>query len=714
MNAPLNVAFLWHMHQPYYKNTETNKFVLPWVRLHGVKDYYDMVSLLDKYPKIKQNFNLVPSLLLQLEEYIAGATDVFQDLSIKPAAELSETERIFVLFNFFMANWETMICPYPRYHELLEKRGENSHPDQLKHTHTAFSVQEIRDLQVWFNLTWIDTDFLVMFPELSIIKQKGENFTEEEKLIVMKRHMDILKLIIPKYKEMAKKGRIEISATPFYHPILPLVFDTETAKVGLPEIPLDFRFKHPEDARAQIKKSVDFFKDRFGMAPAGFWPAEGAVSSETAELFAQQGVNWIATDEQILFESLNMAGTPAMGPDTIYKPYIIKTNGGEINIVFRNHYLSDLVGFSYTSWNPMDAASHFINELYNIKNSLPEGKPYFVSIILDGENAWEYYSNDGKDFLNALYEKLSANKDFNSVTLGEAVAQYSEKPTLSKLWPGSWIDHNFYIWIGHADDRDAWRLLNKTREDLVKWQSENPKETEKLSKAWEEIYVGEGSDWNWWYGDDHSSKNDAEFDNLYRLHLINVYIITGQKIPNELYMPISKAENIFETLPTRFISPVIDGAITSFFEWKGSGIFDLTKEGGAMHKTEKLVKALRYGFDMENFYINIDSGGGEKQGSVVEIKFLEENKTADIRFTMNEKKAITLNMEEEGIQHAWGKIFEAKIPFASMKKLMNKNGEMKFHVYILNNGEVVQRIPEKGIVKIIKPDARFKAYNWIA
>src|SRR5208337_297271 len=227
MQNPLKITFLWHMHQPYYKNVETNKFILPWVRLHGVKDYYDMVSILDKYPAIKQNFNLVPSLLLQIEEYINGTTDIFWDMSCKRPEDLNDDERVFVLFNFFMANWETMVYPYRRYSFLLKKRGENSHPDELKKTHKKFTAQEMRDLQVWFNLTWIDADFLEIFPELKRIKEKEENFTEEEKNTVLARHIDILKMIIPKYKEAQNRGQIEISTTPFYHPILPLVYDTK-------------------------------------------------------------------------------------------------------------------------------------------------------------------------------------------------------------------------------------------------------------------------------------------------------------------------------------------------------------------------------------------------------------------------------------------------------------------------------------------------------
>src|ERR1035437_5018343 len=378
MKQPLQITFLWHMHQPYYKNIETDKFILPWVRLHAVKDYYDMAAILDNYPKIKQNFNLVPCLLLQIDEYLNGTTDVFMDVSLKSAASLTEEERIFVIYNFFMANWETMIFPYPRYSYLLKKRGENSHPDEIKKTHILFTVDEIRDLQMWFNLTWIDPVFLKMYPELDRLKKKGENFTEEEKNYCINSHLEIMKLIIPKYRELQEKGRIEISTTPFYHPILPLVCNTDTAKTCMPKIALNLNFSHPEDADMQVKKAVDYYTEKFGTPPSGMWPSEGSVSTEAMGILAKNGIKWAATDEGILRESMYIDGIK-QGKDTIYKPYFVNTPSGPVNMVFRNHYLSDLIGFTYQGWNAKEAADHFIKELYNIKNSLDE-KAHAVNV----------------------------------------------------------------------------------------------------------------------------------------------------------------------------------------------------------------------------------------------------------------------------------------------------------------------------------------------
>jgi alpha-amylase/alpha-mannosidase (GH57 family) len=700
------------MHQPYYKNIETNKFILPWVRMHAVKDYYDMAAILDGYPKIKQNFNLVPSLLLQIEEYIAGTTDIFMDMSLKKAADLNEDERVFIIYNFFMANWETMVFPYQRYSFLLKKRGENTNPDEIRKIHKLFAEDEMRDLQAWFNLTWIDPVFLKMFPELKKIKDKGENFNEDEKNYIIKSHIEIMKLIIPKYREMHEKGQIEISTTPFYHPILPLIYNTDIARQCMPKMPrLDFNFSHPEDADAQISKAVSYFIRKFGAAPTGMWPSEGSVSEEALGLIAKNGIKWVATDEEIIGESLHLSGQHS-GKDMIYKPYVFNSVSGPVNMMFRNHYLSDLIGFSYAGWNCREAAAHFINELYKIKSSLDE-KEHCVNVILDGENCWEYYPNDGKDFLNALYQALSDNPEFEVVTIKEALEKFPEKTQIKKIFPGSWINHDFYIWIGHEDDRKSWKLLKRVRDDLAAWEDSHRKETEKLDKAWESIYTAEGSDWNWWYGDDHSSKNDSEFDNLYRLHLMNVYRIIGEKVPDELYVPISKMDNAFEIAPVKFITPEIDGYDSNFYEWKGAGLYDLTKEGGAMHKAVKLVQKLMYGFDKENLYIRLDASEKFKdlKGLTVEIRLAEAGKAGSLKFHIDGRKMEFHNIDSYGIDFAAGDIFEAKIPFARLGHLTDTK-EFKLLMFIIRDGQEVEKIPEKGVIMVQVPDEYFELYNW--
>ncbi len=710
MQGPLYVTFLWHMHQPYYKNIENNKFILPWVRMHAVKDYYDMVSILDRYPAVKQNFNLVPSLLLQIEEYIAGATDIFMDMTLKAPEELNDDEKVFILFNFFMANWNTMIYPYPRYAELLEKRGENTNPDEIKGMLSKFDSRDIRDLQVWFNLAWIDTDFFAMYPELNAIKEKGEDFTEEEKRAVIDSHIKIMKLIIPKYKEAQEAGRVELSTTPFYHPILPLVADTETAKICMPGIPLDFRFSHPGDASAQVKKGLEYFESRFGRRPAGMWPSEGSVSPAVMEILAENGVKWAATDENILKKSLEMAGQPVT-TDTIYRPYECKTEKGNVMMAFRSLHLSDLIGFNYQNWKAEDAAANFIHELHQIRNKL-DGGPYAVNIILDGENCWEYYYNDGKSFLNALYEGLSREADIKCVHIGELEGIFSDKPAIEKIYPGSWINHDFYIWIGHEEDKKSWKLLQKVRDDLAAWESQNQGEGDKLSKAWESLYIAEGSDWNWWYGDDHSSRNDNEFDNLYRLHLMNVYRAIGLEIPAILYEPIKRGETAFDVEPSMMISPDIDGRITDFYEWKGAGVYDLSKQGGAMHKADLIFESMHYGFDFDRFYIRLDPAQKEAvPGAGFAFSFKWADRQGKASFLNGVKSGEGINADAANF--SMGAIFEASFCFSCFENL-NEDEPIWLKIEITKAGSKAEDIPSHGYLKIMRPDRHFISKNWKA
>jgi alpha-amylase/alpha-mannosidase (GH57 family) len=715
MTQPVYITFTWHMHQPYYKNIENNKFILPWVRLHAVKDYYDMAAILDDFPGIKQNFNLVPSLLLQIEEYLSGVKDIFQEMSEKSASALNDDERVFILYNFFMANWDTMVLVYPRYAYLLKKRGENTNPDEIRKIHRLFTVEEMRDLQVWFNMTWIDPMFLGMFPKLKKLKDKGENFTEEEKSYVLESHLEIMRLIIPKYRQLKEKGSIEISTTPFYHPILPLINNTDVAKECMPEMPpLDFNFSHPEDASAQVKKAVAYHAEKFGAPAAGMWPSEGSVSEAVMDIIAANSIKWVATDEEILRQSLRLSGEKP-GNDDIYRPYTFSTPHGGVSMIFRNHYLSDLIGFSYQSWKPNEAAAHFMKELRHISANLGEG-PHMINIILDGENCWEYYANDGRDFLEALYAAISADGQFESATVSGALEKLAGSAVeLKKLYPGSWINHDFYIWIGHEDDRRSWKLLKKVRDDLSRWKDTHPAEKEKLAKAWESIYIAEGSDWNWWYGDDHSSKNDSEFDNLYRLHLMNVYRVIGENIPDELFVPIAKADLAFEIQPSMFLTPVIDGVNTHFYEWKGAGVIDLSKDGGAMHKTARIVKKLFYGFDTENLYIRLDTDGEAKNypGLSVEARFYSPEGGASLKFIAEGRAISAVNCGVGGVEFGIHDIFEAKIPFGSIKAVTSAE-DFNMLVFIHINGEEKEKVPEKGVIRVVMPDRFFELYNWKA
>ncbi len=557
---PLKVAFIWHLHQPYYKDIKTNRYLLPWVRLHALKDYYDMVAILDNYPGISMTFNLVPTLIEQLQDYSSNSVyDRHLFLTEKRADQLTSDEKLEIVRDFFMGNQATMIKPHSRFYQLLVRRGED--PEKFPQIAQRFSPQDFLDLQVWSNLVWFDPIFRKDAELAPLFKKKG-NFTEEDKKMMLSKQKSIIHSILPKYKELKDKGQIEITISPCCHPILPLICDTDIAKVSLPSISLPKnRFSHPEDALAQINCGVEFFERVFGGKPNGIWPSEGGVSEDIVPLIAQAGIKWAATDEEILYLSMKVEGfSNHYKNDLLYKPYEVTVKGSKLFFVFRDHLLSDLIGFVYSRWDPQKAADDLINRLLEIRKNLKEEEipESIVSIILDGENCWEYYRNDGNDFLNALYTGLSKEKSIQTTTVSKFLEETQVKSKLPSLYPGSWIDHNFKIWIGEPEDNLAWDLLSETRERLVEFQQRKGGDIpqEKLKAAWKEIYVAEGSDWCWWYGSTHSGPGSELFDLLFRSHLLSVYDIMELEPPETLFQSLRTAAKVLAIQePINFITP---------------------------------------------------------------------------------------------------------------------------------------------------------------
>ncbi len=614
---PLSIAFLWHMHQPYYKDLMTGNYFMPWVRLHAAKDYVDMILLLDEFPDIRMTVNLVPSLLEQVLDYVEhGATDVIWDLSIADPATMSEQEKCVLLERFFHAQYDNMIRPYPRYRQLYERRGEARSPEELRQIVRQFSEQAIRDLQVWYNLVWIDPLYVENDPQLQALYRKGRSFTEEEKRYVLAKHQHILREMIPAYKLRQDRGQIEISTTPFFHPILPLLCDTNLAHVARPELPLPKRpFQHPEDAHEHVQRAVEFYERLFGRRPRGMWPAEGSVAPQVIPIFAHYGIEWIASDEEVLAHSLgqtirrDLRGN-VLNADMLYRAYWVEHEGARLKIVFRDHHLSDLIGFQYAGWDPEDAAEDFVRRLEVIA-AMPErdDEEWVVPIILDGENCWEHYERDGLPFLRALYKRLSISGLLRTVTLGDYLEQHPPQRAIPRLFAGSWINHDFTIWIGHREDNRSWDYLHDVRDLIVRHIEEHRQELtpEQIELAWRSLFIAEGSDWNWWYGEDHSSGMDDLFDQLYRDHLAAACRAVGLEPPGFLRIPISRhvAPRPL-TEPVSFVTPNLDGIVTHFYEWYGAGHYDPALVSTAMHPGRMKLQHLYYGFDAKNLYFRID------------------------------------------------------------------------------------------------------------
>ncbi len=525
------LCFLWHMHQPFYKDLASGEYRLPWTRMHALKDYYGMVKILEKFPQIKQTFNLVPSMMVQVEEYARGeANDPFLKAALKPAESLTEQEQDFILRNFFMANHARMIYRYPRYGELF-----NRHEAEKAGGETSFGPQDFRDLQVLSQVAWFDEEFLEHDAEVRALVDKARDFSLEDQILMGRKQREILALVIPQYRKLASSGQIEISTTPYYHPILPLICDSDIAQVAHPHVPLPPRFRHPEDARTQLQRARDYVQQTFGVAPVGMWPSEGSVSDEALEIAAEVGFEWGATDNGVLERTLNRGASP----DVTYRPYQWSRDGHKLGMIFRDHLMSDLIGFVYSGMDAGSAARDFLHRIHdNCRGILAAGRDAMVPIILDGENAWEYYDRNGRPFFRELYAGIQNDPNLEAITVREAFQKMKPEPLLN-IFPGSWINANFDIWIGAEEDNKSWRLLLDARNAI---DAATHATASQRALAMEEMMIAEGSDWNWWYGPEHHSDNREEFDQIYRAHLTSVYSALGIPAPTELSQPIIRVE----------------------------------------------------------------------------------------------------------------------------------------------------------------------------
>ena len=640
--SPLKIAILWHMHQPNYEDPGQDRMVLPWVRLHALKDYLDMPLIASQFENVRTTFNLVPSLLDQLDLYVNGATDRHLELTQSDATQLAEEDKLEILHTFFQAHPERMIEPYPRFRSLYKKMRESSgQPVQA----SLFTSEEIRDIQVWSNLTWVDPTFRSEEPVRSLFA-KGQHYTEEDKISLLEWQRALMKRVVPTYRRLLDENRLEISFTPYYHPILPLLCDTDAAREAIAGISLpQVRFRHPEDARTQIAMACKRYEELFGRPLIGMWPSEGSVSEEAAGIIAEHGIKWIATDEEVLYQSLRKGGQTNIrgNPHAVYEYAGLK-------LFFRDHGLSDKIGFVYSAWSTERAIDDFFFHLKEIRRQrIKELDRTVVAIILDGENAWEYFPNDGYEFLNEFYRRISADPELNAVTMTEAAGGLSATP-LKSLFAGSWINHNFRIWIGHPEDNAAWDFLTAARDTLVRFQTENPAyDTEKISRAWQQIYTAEGSDWCWWYGDEHRGPHNSEFDRLFRRHLMAMYTILGLAVPVELHSPIQgDSSPLAITYPEAIVTPTIDGRVTHFYEWASSGTFDCRRIGGAMHQVSTVVSMIYFAYDRDNLYIRLDLGEIEhlqsQQKVTIEVR-LAADTVQRPEFDLNELRRQPLHSE---------------------------------------------------------------------
>lgn len=727
---PVSLALFWHQHQPYYPDDLTGETLMPWVRLHGTKDYIGMALHIKEVPEFRCSINLVPSLLIQIQRYLKGGSDKHLDASRLSADSLSEKEALFVIDNFFMCSEQTMIRPFERFRELYLKRafGRESGLHALK----RFTPQDLRDLQVWFNLTWMHELLFEQDPELQKFRQKARGYTEDEKGWLLDKQLEILGEIIPLHRELSEGGQVELTTTPFYHPILPLLWDKRSAREAMPGCPLPRHVQpYPADAIKQIQMGVALHTELFGMPPRGMWPSEGSVSNDIVGAILDAGIEWIATDEEILSRSTDgFVHRNEHGhinrPEMLFRPWHVDHGNRQLQIIFRDHGLSDLVGFQYQRNDPAWAADDLlakVKEIGRVVEGHNEQRPALVPIILDGENCWEYYPDGGVGFLRQLYRQAAADPLVNPVTVSQHLDQHPAAHRIGRLFAGSWINKDFYIWIGHQEDRDAWDLVHQTREFLHKSELADRFDKKRLEQAWTELYIAEGSDWYWWFGDDHSSAQDELFDELFRRHLRNVYTLLDEIPPSALLRPVAKVERRqLHTQPLGFQSIKVDGRF-SFFEWQQSGHHHAGSQRGTMTMvTESLIRDLYFGFDRTRLLIRCDTPTKAIDDLTMcdelRVRFVEPY-GLEVRVDLVNAPKVAAKIYQDGspltidgVHAAIDRIVEIAIPWTSLGCHM---GDMlQFAVELYENDESIGRVPSEGTIELVIPPKDFEFRNWQA
>lgn len=548
------VALLWHQHQPIYRDTRAKprgSYRRPWVRLHAIRDYYAMASTIAAHPAMRATINLTPSLGWQLEDYVErGATDRQLELARTPAEKLDDRARDELLESAFDLDYANQVAIHPRFRDIHAKWK----------AHARLGLDDLRDLQMWASLAWFGIEMrqrpvtLVTGEVVDVHRfvQRGSGFRHADVEAMIAEQYKVMRAVLPLHRSLQDAGRIEVATSPFFHPILPLLLDTSRASVDRAGTSLPRRFAHPDDADEQVARAVAWYERTFGRPPSGMWPGEGAVSRDVVPIFARHGVRWIATDQGILGKS-GRWGYPDHDPDVLCRPYRAEHDGHAITIFFRDRRLADAIGFRYHGWpDPTEAALDFVRDLKTrLVDRMATDDDHVVSIALDGENAWGSYRDDGAPFLNALYSLLGNDPEIEPVTFGEwldgdssrAVAPHpiDEQPIVHELFTGSWMDEtssapgvDLGTWIGEKEENVAWELLGDARDALT----EAGATPASAPEAFEALYMAEGSDWFWWLGDDQESGRDEEFDEMFRMHLANVYAAIGRDPPPALSRPI--------------------------------------------------------------------------------------------------------------------------------------------------------------------------------
>ncbi len=550
----LRVVLCWHMHQPYYIDPESKEYQLPWTYLHAIKDYVDMAWYLENTPQAMAVINFTPTLLEQLDDYSRSIRACLRFGPKKPWCKFSKLKdpvlkalayktipkgkfRLNLIKACLKANQDRLIDRYPVYKKLSDMgRWLQSAPEYCDY----IDEQYFFDLVSWYHIAWLGETIKRESQFLKRVIDEEVPFSYRRRLKLLKLIGRLIHQVIPRYKSLWKKGKVELSVTPYAHPIAPLLLDLNSAREAMPDVELPQHNLYPAGAERfqwHIEKGIEVFKKYFGFIPKGCWPAEGSVSDESMVMIRNMGFDWVATGENVLKNSIaNQQNSHLSQEYCVHRRYELQKG---LSCFFRDDGLSDEIGFNYSDWHADDAVANLIHHLENIRSAQNDISNAVVSIILDGENAWEHYPDNGFYFLSALYAKLSEHKLLKMSTFSECISSQISSLKLKSLVSGSWVYGTFSTWIGHPEKNKAWELLFKAKycvDETLKTQSFSATKKQAIEK---QLAICEGSDWFWWFGDDNPSEAVKDFDLLYRQQLKHLYFLLGVALPDELDNAIS-------------------------------------------------------------------------------------------------------------------------------------------------------------------------------
>lgn len=742
----LSIAFVWHLHQPNYQTQAEDVMLMPWTRLNAVKTYSCMLKYLDKFPDLKLNFDISPVLLDAIEGYANGTiNDIHLNLTLTPVEDLTQDDMEFILNYFFDVNYNTCISKYPRYVDLYQRRFAKEEIDV-----DDFSMSGYSDIMTLFDLVWFTDEQIEAYPEVKEVAEKGKHYSNKHREALINAQRDIISKIIPNFKKYLSENRIDILTCPYYHPILPILADMDSAKTSSLRNPLPGSdIKMPDCAYEQIAKGFKRTQEVFGYTPKGMWAPEQCISNEVVKMMSDAGIKWTISDESVLSGTLKkdfIRDFKGFHQDPFDLCRTYSMNFGDekdIKIIFRDAVLPNLISFEYPNYDAQTAAKDLYDRIKVVANKFINSphENHLLTIAMDGENAWRNYADGGNAFLNELYGLICNDDSLETVNISEYMENVQHIQKLDSITTGSGVNREFRFWTAEPTKNIAWRYLFNVYEDLKKFEQEENIARELIKKAYEHLYIAQGSDWFWWFGEPNDSGQDHLFDYLFREHLKNIYIILGKTVPQNLEEPLATFTGKPSRIPKGLISPTLRGKSDYEAEWKNAGCIDVP--ASPLIQENKLFNRICFGCDYDNLYFlfdvnkyvySLNTAGeqiyqvyiyiktnnaeytapvrplskSENVGSLLKTSYSHEIKLTfmqDRCFPLFLAKAMKNNLwlmkKNNSVESVYDEVIELKIPF---KDLDVKNGD-KVDFFIINGtfGRIEEIYPQDLWLTINRP-----------